>query len=180
MTRESHRYFWATTGFATIVAAAIGAGATLLAQRQPQPNPTIPRAYPATQANRPSPTPQEATAAPATGIYWHGTFVLDNYVDFDSAPPQNMGGSLSQDVAGSLDVNDAGGVWNAVAPPTKQKCSDQIATRAASRIPLDVGTQVCYRTRTGRIVYFKVNSIVEQGSLLANPRFEVSVVVWNP
>jgi hypothetical protein len=176
--RNSRRNFWATTGCATIVAAAIGAGATLLAQQAKQSPPTPP-ASSTMQADNANTTSPEATAAVDTGIHWQGTFVLGNYADFDLAPPRNESGDLNQDVEGNLSVYDDGSVWTAATPPTKQQCFDQIATRAASSIPLEVGTEVCYQTEAGRIVYFKVNSIVQQGDgLLASPRFEINVVVW--
>lgn len=177
-TRNNPRNFWATTGCATILAAAIGVGGTLLAQ-QSRPSPPTPPAPSTTQAHSTNPAPPETTAPVDTGIYWQGTFILDNYVNFDSAPPQNQSGQLSQDVKGDLTVDDNGSVWTAATPPTKQQCSDQIATHAANTIPLDVGTQVCYKTTDGRIVYFKVNSTAQQGDgLLTNPRFEINVVVW--
>jgi hypothetical protein len=75
----------------------IGAGATLLAQQsKPSPAPAQPSAT--TQPGTATPEPPETTAAAYTGIHWQGTFVLDNYVDFDSTPPKNQSGGLSQDV----------------------------------------------------------------------------------
>ena len=174
---SSSRTFWATTGAATIVAAAIGATATLLANQPTQAPPTPPSsaAAPAHDANLASPG---IAAARDSGVYWQGSFLMDSYVDFDSAPPHNGGGDLSQDIYGNLHFYNDGSVWEESAPPTKQQCSDQIATRAADEVPLEVGTQVCYRTRAGRVVYFKVTAITEKRNLWSNPHAEISVVVW--
>ena len=178
--RHFHRNFWATTGIATIVAAVIGAVATLLATKAPDERPqTFSTSAPAqTQTGGGALPPPKTTAASDAGIFWQGTFSFDNYVDFDTAPPRNGGGNLAQDVKGGLDVWNDGSLWTSNKPPTKDQCADGIATQAARSIPLEIGTQVCYQTAAGRVVYFKVIKILEEGSLLLNPRFEMRVVVW--
>lgn len=176
--RHFRRNFWATTGIATIVAAIIGAVATFVSTRGSDDRPQTPPATTAAQVGDAAPPPATTAAAADAEIFWQGTFVFHTYVDFDSAPPKNGEGKLTQDVKGNLGVYNDGGVWTGASPPTKQQCADQIATRAADHIPLDVGTQVCYRTEGERVVYFKVTALVEEGGLLATPRFELSVVVW--
>ena len=178
--RNFHRNFWATTGIATIVAAVIGAVATVLATKAPDERPqTLPTSAPAqTQAGGGALPPAKTTAATDAGVFWQGTFNFDSYVDFDTAPPHNGTGDLAQDVKGNLNVWNDGSVWTSTKPPTKDQCADGIATRAADRIPLEVGTQVCYQTPAGRVVYFKVIKMLEEGSILSNPRFEIRVVVW--
>jgi hypothetical protein len=180
--RTHRRTFWATTGIATIVAAVIGAIATVLAGKGPDERPpAVPASTVAPAAGAapgPATTGPATTAAAASGIFWQGSFVFHTYVDFDSAPPQNDAGELTQDVKGNLLVYNDGSVWTGAAPPTKEQCADQIATRATDQIPLDAGTRVCYRTEGGRVVYFEVTELVEEGGLLATPRYELDVVVW--
>jgi hypothetical protein len=181
--RITRKNFWATTGSATVLAAAIGAGATLLAKGS---NTPAPEAAPVTQSTtagevqHAAPTSQLATTEAQPGVFWQGNFLYDNYVNFDTAPPQNQNGRLSQDVKGDLEVEDEGSAWTGTSPPTYQQCAYQVQTQAADSIPLDVGTQVCYQTADGRIVYFKVASSDSPGDgFLTNPRFEISVTVWN-
>jgi hypothetical protein len=177
-TRNLRRNFWATTGIATIVAAVIGGVATVLSNNASDEPRTPPPATAAAPGGATPAPPATTTAAAASEVLWQGTFVFHTYVDFDSAPPQNDAGKLTQDVKGNLGVYNDGSVWTGADPPTKQQCSDQIATRATDTIPLDVGTQVCYRTEGGRVVYFEVTALVEEGGLLATPRYELDVLVW--
>lgn len=182
---DAPRRFWRTTGCATVIAALIGAGATLLAQQVAGPSSTATTA-PSTvtvTVSPSAPSPGGAAAPPgpsATGepdVLWHDHFNMGNYVDFDSIPPQNGTGGLSRgNNTGEYNVNDDGTLWESATPPSKQQCIDRIATHGQETIAVDAGTRICYRTSGDRIVYIEILGVDPSAS--RPDRFETEVTIW--
>lgn len=173
------RNFWKTTGCATVLAAAIGAGATVLGQQITKESP--PKANPPEEGVTVSPAPvhQSGETSPPPGeasVRWQGQFQMTSYVNFESIPPRNGGGQLAQDVYGTLNTQGKGSRWDVATPPTKKQCSAQVETKAEREIPAEPGIQVCYKTSSDRIIYFKVLSISE-----SSPWNEIRtyLVIWS-
>jgi hypothetical protein len=164
-----------------VVAAVIGAGATLLAQQissTEAPASSTPftavMTEPAQDPSQPSPPAETGSSE----VLWSNHFNMGNYVNFDVIPPRNSGGNLHQDVTGTYHVYDNAALWESRTPPSKRQCVDRISTHALKSIPADVGTQFCYRTRGDRIVFIKVLEIEPGEGILASPRFETEVTIW--
>lgn len=176
-TINNPRGFWRTTGCATVVAAVIGAGATLLAQQIASSSSTTPGSGTVTGADQgQSGVPSEPERS---DVLWKNHFNMGNYVSFDTIPPQNEKGTLSQDVEGTYHVYDDGALWESPTPPSKQQCVEKIATHGQASIPMDMGTQFCYRTSGGRVVFIKVIGVQPGDGLLTSPRFETEVTIWS-
>lgn len=185
---DSPRNFWLTTGCATIVAALIGAGATALSLAAKDNNPNPPSTPLATQTSHtPSANQVEKASTnsaitatntqPMTGIRWQGNFALTSYPDFDTIPPTNdSGGSLAQDIYGTLHTMGHGAAWTSAGPPTRQQCSDQVDTQSQDSIPVNVGTQVCFKTGSGLVVYFKVVAISSDTN---SYRYQTAMTIWD-
>jgi hypothetical protein len=156
-TVHNPRNFWGTSGFATVVAAIIGACATVLAQcgikKDPSPpaqpiaisvteigtmTVVLPRLLPPPQL--PQQTGPVATTEPR--IHWQGMVRLrsGDRLNFDLVPPRNdipIDEFLSQE-SGRFELHDRGGVCSDTTEPAKQECSDHTETHAlppASRCP---------------------------------------------
>jgi hypothetical protein len=182
-TVNNPRNFWRTTGLATVLAAAIGVGGTLLAQqigkKDPAPGPAATSLAPSASASVPraSSAPVPASEAAAAGIRWQGDFALTSYPDFSSVPPKDdAGGSMSQDIYGKLYPMGGGAVWTGSKLPSKQECSDLADTQAQEKIDPVPGTQVCLKTRE-QVVYFKVLGNGERET--SSYRSQTHLIIWN-
>lgn len=186
---EKTSHFWKTTGLMSIIVALIGLLGILIthwtsgsASGSPQSgsvsSSTNTKLQPETQ-----PTGDPANAITSTtitttpAIRWQGTFSLTNGVDFDSLPPkpQPLDLFIQDDGSGDLYTNGRGSIWTSSSPPTKDQCSDQVDTHAATLIPVSTGTQVCFQTSMGRIAYFKVTSATDGSNSFD---YELNAVVW--
>ncbi|WP_336159262.1 hypothetical protein [Amycolatopsis sp. VC5-11] len=181
-TVNNPRNFWRTTGLATVLAAAMGVAGTLLAQqmgkKDPAPGPAeTSRAPSAPQKSSAPMSASDPSEAAPSEIRWQGKFALTSYPDFESLPPKdNAGGSMSQDIYGTLYPSGGGAVWTGSRPPSKQECSDLADTQSREKIDPVPGTQVCLKTR-GRVVYFKVVGAGERENWVY--RYQTQLIVWN-
>lgn len=169
-------------GEGIVHAAAMGVAGTLLAQqmgkKDPAPGPAeTSRAPSAPQKSSAPMSASDPSEAAPSEIRWQGKFALTSYPDFESLPPKdNAGGSMSQDIYGTLYPSGGGAVWTGSRPPSKQECSDLADTQSREKIDPVPGTQVCLKTR-GRVVYFKVVGAGERENWVY--RYQTQLIVWN-
>jgi hypothetical protein len=181
MSEGNPRTYWKTAGALGIVTAVIALTGTIVAavinkSGTPSSAPTTSAtAPPASGTSGPAAPPSSSAAAPL----WSGHLNLESYVNFDVLPPKNGGGQLSQATDGSFSVNGKGAIWESPTPPTKQDCIDRIAGYGVNKFQADIGKQLCYQARSGRIVYIKFTELVQPGNVLDTPLWGTEITVWS-
>jgi len=100
-------------------------------------------------------------------------------VDFDKDPPDVISNEGFEDLVmvgnnyEKVTVDQGAAVWRGAARPTRAQCVDAISTSGTSNaFPADVGTQICFKSRNGRIGYLKFLKH-------ANDMWSADAVVWS-
>lgn len=188
----SPRNFWKTNGcavlitaFGGVIASIVTGTATFLAaqnddKKSPEPAAMSPKETVTVTVEKPAGggTPQLPPAAGADpDVRWSGRFNLTSYPDFESVPPKNnnLGKGNYEYLTmgyGEFKVNGSGSSWTSPERPTKKQCSDLIDTQYQDKIPVNSGTQFCYRTGMGTIVFIKVVGSTTES-------YQTEVLIWN-
>ncbi|MEU1544780.1 hypothetical protein [Nocardia sp. NPDC005745] len=137
--------------------------------------------------------PTSATASP-NDVRWSGTINL-TYLDLDSVPPRVLPSNNGASTWVSYDRNSSGGfsaatlyglgggffttkptiaLWTTPDRPTRQQCSDLVATQGAETLPLATGSAYCVKTAAGRTAFITGLSVSN-----AVHAYTASVTVWS-
>jgi hypothetical protein len=180
--RHPYRFYWLTGGLAAILAAVIG---TSLAHSS-----SGPASNPSSSFATSSPTSPSGISPPALRqptptnlIRWQGDLRLTYYgKDFDDIPPQeddpvyNTIGFIPDSRVIEVHTWAHGAIWQETSLPTKQQCSDLIATSELAdqekSIPARAGLVLCVKTFAGgRIGFARVMAVDTQSAT-------VQAVIW--
>jgi hypothetical protein len=113
------------------------------------------------QTTGPIPTTGNAPAAADSPVY-QGPLRFAFRIDFDKDPPDvisNLGLEDLVMVGGNHEkvvVDQGAAVWSGATPPTRAQCAQTISTSGTtSAFPVDIGMQICFKSRNGRIGHLK-------------------------
>jgi hypothetical protein len=125
----------------------------------------------------PSPTTGNAPAGADTPVY-QGPLRFAVRIDFDKDPPDVISNLGLEDlimVGGNhekVTVDQGAAVWTGATPPKRAQCVETISTSGTtSALPVDIGTQICFKSRNGRIGYLKFLNH-------ATDMWSVDAIVW--
>ncbi|GGU87019.1 hypothetical protein [Lentzea flava] len=181
MAEGNPRTFWKTAGALGIVTAVITLTGTIVVALINKPS--TPSAQSTSSSAEPPASVTSGSAAPpsstAAAPLWSGHLNLESYVNFDVLPPVNGGGQLSQATDGSFRLSGNGAIWESPNPPTKQECIDRIAGYSVTKFQADIGKQLCYKARSGRIVHIKFTELVQPGNVLDTPLWGTEITIWS-
>ncbi len=187
---DVHRWRWQQVGIIAGVVAALIALITLLNHgdnRIAETDSVDGQGKSATTLMPTTILPPSTTAPPAPSladVRWHGEIRLnENSINLDHLPP-----SYSDPAFATFDYDatskilhvhtwSEGALWSSRANPTRDQCSNQLATHSLSRDEKDIeqpqpGLGLCLQTFSeGHVAFARVTKIL-QGALLTN------VVVW--
>ncbi|MGI8310672.1 hypothetical protein [Saccharopolyspora hattusasensis] len=189
------RNFWKTNGLGIVITAlggviasiVTGTATYLAAQKDKNPLPTFAEKTVTVTAEAPLGVTPETSVAGSTQqvlsdseVRWNGRFAFTIYPDFESIPPKNNGDTKNYLYASSSEIHlggsGGGSLWTGPTPPTKKQCSDLIDTQAQAGASTAAGTQICYRTGTGRLIFFTVVSVDRQTGAI--DRVQTDLVIW--
>ncbi|MGW4328912.1 hypothetical protein ACWEKR_23820 [Nocardia sp. NPDC004573] len=142
----------------------------------------------------PSAAPTTSPAASPHDVRWTGTINL-TYLDLDSVPPRVLPSNNGASAWVSYDRNSSGGfdkatlyglgggffttkptlaLWTVPAEPTRQQCSDLVATQGAETLPVTKDSAYCVKTAAGRTAFLTGISVSN-----AIHAYTASATIWS-